>query len=252
MRVIFIHHSCFLIEVDEKVFIFDWFSGDRVNGYQFHGELPVYEPDTPVYVFASHKHQDHFDMDILKWAEYYTNIHYILSKDCKMSPHFLEKHGFSPEIREKILYVSAMEKYELDKDVKIETLRSTDAGVAFYVETNGATFFHAGDLNDWRMEGAGDLINGKMQREYRNQIHRLSHKDINLAFVPMDPRLEENQFLGIDYFLENTDAEYVFPMHMWQDYSGIAKYIRRQKNQKLADRVVEIAHENQVFNIQED
>ena len=29
MQVIFIHHSCFLVEVDEKVLIFDWFDGDR-------------------------------------------------------------------------------------------------------------------------------------------------------------------------------------------------------------------------------
>ena len=163
MQVIFIHHSCFLVEVDEKVLIFDWFAGDRIKGYTFHGVIPEYEPDTPIYVFASHKHQDHFDMDVLHWAEKYKNIHYIFSKDCKMSPHFLQKHGFLENIREKITYVSAGEKYQVD-DVKIETLRSTDAGVAFYVETHGATFFHAGDLNDWTWEGAGDLINGRMRR----------------------------------------------------------------------------------------
>ena len=168
MQVIFIHHSCFLVEVDEKVLIFDWFAGDRIKGYTFCGVIPEYEPDTPVYVFASHKHQDHFDMDVLHWAEKYKNIHYILSKDCKMSPHFLQKHGFPDDIREKITYVSAGEKYQVD-DVKIETLRSTDAGVAFYVETRGATFFHAGDLNDWTWEGAGDLINGRMRREYRHR-----------------------------------------------------------------------------------
>ena len=169
MQVIFIHHSCFLVEVDEKVLIFDWFAGDRIKGYTFCGVIPEYEPDTPVYVFASHKHQDHFDMDVLHWAEKYKNIHYIFSKDCKMSPHFLQKHGFPDDIREKITYVSAGEKYQVD-DVKIETLRSTDAGVAFYVETRGATFFHAGDLNDWTWEGAGDLINGRMRREYRTQL----------------------------------------------------------------------------------
>ena len=65
MQVIFIHHSCFLVEVDEKVLIFDWFAGDRVNGYTFGGQIPEYEPDTPIYVFASHKHRDHFDMDVL-------------------------------------------------------------------------------------------------------------------------------------------------------------------------------------------
>ena len=46
MQVIFIHHSCFLVEVDEKVLIFDWFDGDRVEGYHFGGVLPEYEPLT--------------------------------------------------------------------------------------------------------------------------------------------------------------------------------------------------------------
>ena len=52
MQVIFIHHSCFLVEVDEKVLIFDWFAGDRIKGYTFCGVIPEYEPDTPVYVLS--------------------------------------------------------------------------------------------------------------------------------------------------------------------------------------------------------
>lgn len=175
MQVIFIHHSCFLVEVDEKVLIFDWFAGDRVNGYTFGGQIPEYEPDTPIYVFASHKHRDHFDMDVLHWAERYSNIHYIFSKDCRMSPHFLEKHGFDLSVRELITYVSPCEKYQVD-DLEIETLRSTDAGVAFYVKTNGASFYHAGDLNNWKWDGAGELVNGIMDVNYKNQIKNLQRK----------------------------------------------------------------------------
>ena len=67
MQVIFIHHSCFLVEVDDLVLIFDYFGGDRVNGFHFTGKIPDYAPDTKIYMFASHKHQDHFDMDILRW-----------------------------------------------------------------------------------------------------------------------------------------------------------------------------------------
>ncbi len=251
MKVVFIHHSCFLVEVDEKVLIFDWFAGDRVNGYQFKGVLPEYEPDTPVYVFASHKHQDHFDMDVLHLAEKYDNIHFILSKDCKMSPNFLKKHGIDPAIRQKITYVTIRAKYKIEGGVYVETFRSTDAGVAFYVETNGAGIFHAGDLNDWSFEGADDLTCWKMRREFQSEIKRLANKDINIAFVPMDPRLGKNQWNAIDFFLEQTDAECVFPMHMWQDYSGIENYIRHQKNPKLAAKVVQISYENQEFELRE-
>ena len=38
MQVIFIHHSCFLVEVDEKVLIFDWFAGDRGSEERNDGE----------------------------------------------------------------------------------------------------------------------------------------------------------------------------------------------------------------------
>jgi L-ascorbate metabolism protein UlaG (beta-lactamase superfamily) len=237
------------VELDEKVLIFDWFDGSRIEGYQFCGTLPEYEPDTPVYVFASHKHKDHFDMDVLHLADKYRNIHFILSKDCKMTGNFLQKHGFSDGITDKITYVSAGAKYKV-ADLTIETLLSTDAGVAFYVECGGISLFHAGDLNDWKWEGAGDLINGSMQRAYRGQIKLLRNKKINLAFVPMDPRLGENQFLGIDYFMQHVDADYVFPMHMWQDYSGIAEYKKRITNQAMAERIVDIYHENQQIPIE--
>ena len=163
MQVIFIHHSCFLVEVDDLVLIFDYFGGDRVNGFHFTGKIPDYAPDTKIYMFASHKHQDHFDMDILRWSEKYTNVHYILSKDIRISPHFLQKHGIDPGVRKKVTFVSANNHYEVD-DLKIQTLLSTDAGVAFYVNVRGVSIFHAGDLNDWKMEHVGELINGKQER----------------------------------------------------------------------------------------
>lgn len=251
MQVIFIHHSCFVVEVDEKVLIFDWFDGDRVDGFHFGGVLPVYEPDTPVYVFASHKHRDHFDMDVLHLAERYPKVHFIFSKDCKMSPNFLKKHGFSSDITEKITYVNSGAKYHVD-GLDIETLRSTDAGVAFYVETNGASFFHAGDLNNWKWDGAGDLVNGMMETNYKAQIRHLSNKKIHLAFIPMDPRQKQYQFLGIDYFLKHTDADYIFPMHMWKDYSGITEYKKQISNEAMASRIVDIKCENQIFEIREE
>lgn len=251
MQVIFIHHSCFLVEVDEKVLIFDWFAGDRVEGVHFGGVLPEYESDTPIYVFASHKHRDHFDMDVLRLAERYSNIHYIFSKDCKMSPHFLAKHGYKGDIRKKITYMGAGEKRSVD-GIHIETLRSTDAGVAFYVETNGAALYHAGDLNNWKWEGAGELVNGMMEANYKAQIRKLSDKKIHLAFIPLDPRLKQYQFLGFDYFVKHTDADYIFPMHMWKDYSSIETYKKQISNSAMADRIVEIRCENQIFEIREE
>ena len=219
MQVIFIHHSCFLIEVDDAVLIFDYFDGEHVEGYSFKGRIPQYAPDTKIYLF---------------------------SKDIRISPNFLKKHGINPLVRQKVTFVQPNKKYEVD-DVSVTTLRSTDAGVAFYVSMNGVNMLHCGDLNDWQFEGAGDLINGRMRKNFRHEINKISDKPVNIAFVPMDPRLENHQFEAIDYILKNTDAEFVFPMHMWQDYSGIEEYKRRISNIGMADRVIEIKRENQVF-----
>lgn len=80
MQIIFIHHSCFLVELDDKVLIFDYFDGDKVEGMHFTGKLPSYEPDTKIYMFASHSHKDHYDMDILRLADKYPNIHYVFRR----------------------------------------------------------------------------------------------------------------------------------------------------------------------------
>ena len=68
-----------------------------------------------------------------------------------------------------------------------------------------------------------------------------------MAFVVLDPRLGEYTDLGLAYFMKNVEADYVFPMHMWQDYSAIREYKKHITNLGMADRVIEIERENQVF-----
>ena len=58
---------------------------------------------------------------------------------------FCKKHGIDPGVRKKVTFVSANNHYEVD-DLKIQTLLSTDAGVAFYVNVRGVSIFHAGDF----------------------------------------------------------------------------------------------------------
>ena len=106
-----------------------------------------------------------------------------------------------------------------------------------YVNVRGVSIFHAGDLNDWKMEHVGELINGKQERTFRHEIRKLADKPVNFAFVPMDPRLGPYQTLGIDFVLKNTDAEFVFPMHMWQDYSAIREYKKHITNLGMADHI---------------
>ncbi len=53
MQITRIFHSGFLVETAKRYFIFDYYKG----------ELPKLNPDKPVYVFASHGHQDHYEIE---------------------------------------------------------------------------------------------------------------------------------------------------------------------------------------------
>jgi L-ascorbate metabolism protein UlaG (beta-lactamase superfamily) len=132
-------------------------------------------------------------------------------------------------------------------DVKVRTFLSTDAGVAFAVEADGKKIYHAGDLHNWKWEGAGDLVNGKMERIYKHQIGLMSDLYYDVAFVVLDPRLEQHKFLGFDYFMKNVSAKYVFPMHSWQEFGIVDEYLSRISNPAFTGRIMRVEHENQIF-----
>ena len=76
-----------------------------------------------------------------------------------------------------------------------------------------------------------------MTANYQREIQTLkeylsSHSDtvldhlppLDVAFLPLDSRLEENYAMGIRYFLEHIPVKHVFPMHMWDDYNIVNRY----------------------------
>lgn len=246
MKVIFLHHSSFLVELDFHYLLFDYFAGDRVNGFRFTGVIPELKPEKPLFVFASHKHRDHFDMDNLKLVQAYPNVKFIFSKDCKMSRNFLKKHGYDESIQKKITYVAAERTYKVDR-IEVQTLLSTDEGVAFVVKAEEKCIYHAGDLNWWYWEGAGDLVNGRSERGFKRALRKIESEHFQLAFVPLDSRQGADAFKGFGYFMKTIDADHVFPMHMWQDYSLITRFKSRTDNDYFLSRIVDITKENEVF-----
>lgn len=248
MKVTFLHHSSFLVELEHTYLLFDYFAGSRVNGFHFTGTIPKLASGKELYVFASHKHHDHFDMDTLKLADQYPNVHFIFSKDCKMSRNFLKKHGYPDLITEKITYTAPEKKYEVGS-IKVRTLTSTDAGVAFSVTAEDQQIYHAGDLNWWHWEGEEELFNQYQEKTYKRQIDKLKGRRIDLAFVVVDQRLSQAVFWGLDYFMEHVDAGLVVPMHLWQDYSLIAACKEREAAAGFRERIFDVKGENQVFEL---
>lgn len=183
------------------MFIFDCCTDEPKGGSLACGVVdPSVLVEKKAVVFASHNHDDHFNPLIFRWKEKAPDTKYILSNDI-------------PAVRDAIM-IGPGETLELD-DLIIKTYLSTDEGVAFLVKTEDLTIYHAGDLNWWHWEGEPEVYNQEMAAAFQQQINLLSKETIDLAFVPLDPRQEQQYDWGMKYFLTHVQARHVVPMHFW-------------------------------------
>lgn len=212
MKICYLGHSGFLVETESARYLFDY----------IRGELPEDGEDRPLFVFASHFHGDHFDPRIFRDPVPSQAKAYILGDDVRT-----QCHSQCRPFTDRILWAKAGDTLSLPGGPEVLCLDSTDSGVAFLVRDPEGAIFHAGDLNWWHWEGEPDEDNQWMAKTYCLEIDKLKEENIQLAFVPLDPRLEEAAGYGLEYFLRTNSCPYVFPMHFWKDYSVIHAFIRR-------------------------
>lgn len=212
MRVTFLAHSGFAVELERTCLLFDWWKGTLP-------ELPT----KPLICFASHVHPDHFDPQIFALDNKERDVTFVLAKDIKLSAHNREKWGLSDQTAEKCRSISGNEMLELP-GVTVETLPSTDEGVAFLVTADKKTIYHAGDLNWWYWEGEDPGWNRNMEVNFKRYLEPLHTRHIDLAMAPLDARLEDAYDWGFRYLLEAEKIDRIFPMHQWEDFSPTERF----------------------------
>ena len=195
MKITYIHHSSFSVELDNTILLFDYFKGN----------LPSFDKNKKLYVFSSHSHHDHFDESIFNLEKIHPNVEYILSNDIKTTKSQNTK------------FIGANERLLVD-NLEIRTLESSDLGVAFIVKVDDKIIYHAGDLNWWHWEGEPEKDNLWQKEIYQQEINSIQ-QPIDLAFVVVDKRQEESYLLGLQYFLKHVKTRYIMPIHYFGDYT---------------------------------
>lgn len=227
MKITYIHHSSFSVELDNCILLFDYFQGN----------IPYFDKNKKLYVFSSHSHHDHFNKSIFKIEETHPNVTYILSNDIN-----------APK-SENIKLMGPNERLLID-DLRIETLESSDLGVAFIVRVENKTIYHAGDLNWWYWEGENSPEeNAYAEKIFKSSINKIKGKNIDLAFLPLDPRQGEQYYLGFDYFMKSTNTKIAFPMHLWKTYSLVKIFKASNYSLDYKDKIVEVNHDGKEFKI---
>lgn len=219
MKVTYIYHSCFLVETDRFFYLFDYEKG----------RLPEMKPEKPIFVLSSHGHGDHYNPEIFSLLADagMRSVHAVLSDDIEAPAHV------------PALQVSAGKTYDLGDQQTLTTFRSTDLGVAFLIEDLQIRIYHAGDLNDWVWEEESESYNTQMTIDYRAQIDLLSehlqNRELDAAFLVLDPRQEADYDRGMCYFLEHIPAKRVYPMHYWETPEIIDTFLKEHPS--YADQI---------------
>ena len=236
MKITYIAHSGFLAELEETLLLFDYYQGD----------LPELPDGKMLCIFASHRHPDHFNPEVFRLAEGRENVYFILSRD-------IWKSRVPESLQDRTVHLKAGEEWK-QGEITVQTLRSTDEGVAFLVQADGCMLYHAGDLNDWRWDGEPDDWNRAMAEKFRRYIEPLRGRRMDAAFIPLDPRQEANYALGLDYFLLLADygeaksgAEKIYPMHCWDDYGIIGRWLVEHPDSPARNRIVKISRRGETF-----
>lgn len=237
MKVQYIKHSGFLVEFEKSVLIFDYYCGKFLEP----------EKEKHLYFFVSHRHPDHFNPKIFQYAKDYPNITFLLSDDIHLTKEDLKWKEIPQEAWDKMFYLGPNQIQQISREMKVETLTSTDEGVAFLVDYTEdedgepVHLYHAGDLNWWTWIGETKEEYEEMTARFEHEMQKLEGRSFDLAFVPLDPRQEERFWWGFDRFVRTTDTKLAVPMHCWDDYSVIGRLKGMEESRPYRDRIAEIS-----------
>jgi L-ascorbate metabolism protein UlaG (beta-lactamase superfamily) len=243
MEITYIGHSGFLIEWDTCYWLFDYYKGD----------IPEMDIKKKIIIFSSHNHGDHFNPEIFKLNDKYNDTLYVLSSDIKMTKEYCQKIGVTEDILNKIISVKPSNEYEVqDKNknsIILKTLKSTDRGVAFLLQYQEKTIFHAGDLNLWIWKEESKQNNNNMTAMFHKQMNILKDIPIDIAFAPLDPRQEEWYYLGLEELLNTAKVRYVFPMHFWEKPDIIGQFKQERSMYTNNAIIMDISQNGQKWEI---
>ncbi|MCM1102836.1 MAG: MBL fold metallo-hydrolase [Clostridium sp.] len=263
MKILHIYHSGFYMELSQCALLFDYYKGT----------LPPIPFEKPLFVFASHVHQDHFSFSVFTKEELraHPQAAYLLSNDIKRkyNRNFFLRQGVTETQYERITFLKAGEELCLSIDgskegaggiqkedcrgpcgkepdaegetgsgIRVRTLRSTDAGVAFLVDAGGRHIYHAGDLNWWSWEGETEEDGRAMERAYKAEIEKISGQAFDVACLPLDSRQGERFACGFDWFMRHVEVRHAYPMHYWDDDTVIEKLLALPCSEPYRNRVV--------------
>lgn len=207
MRITYISHSCFTVEIADKIILFDYPSPTYLEKGANSVLIDIIE-DSKLIVFFSHGHGDHFDPNIQKITEKASSVEYILSDDMDQC--------WGTKLEPK-------DKFNLE-GIEVRTFASNDAGLAYLIDVEGKSIYYGGDLAKWDWDDFDGKTRAYMVRVFEDMLDYLSQIDLDVAFSNVDQRL--SSWGGPLDFLKKVKPRQFVPMHTFGNKKWIDDLIR--------------------------
>lgn len=207
------YHSGFSIEMDDLLFVFDYWRGEH---HELQGSAQILPEKLKqyreVFVFITHEHIDHMDPIVFTWKDA-ARVSYIVSSDMPVGTRGKR--------------MAPGDSLELLPDISVTAFDSTDLGVSFLLNLKGVRVFHAGDLNFWHWRDESTLREiDEAEREFQKAVRPLCREKIDVAFFPVDPRQGSMFEAGANYFILSVKPRLLIPMHYFHRSDIILEYAR--------------------------
>lgn len=201
-NIYFLNHSGVVIDDGRRCYVFDYYKDPKGIVQS------LYTEGRELWFFVSHSHGDHYNPEVFSF-------------DSKKAVYVVHAAISLPQGLSGRTYSLSPYDVQLIDEVEVHMYGSTDEGGSFYVDTGRKQFFHAGDLNWWYwME---DIEANKRQAtiDARRELDKLTHMAVDVAFFPVDARLETAREWGALSFLRRVKVRKAFvPIHsngfLWQ------------------------------------
>lgn len=223
-RIHYIYHSCFVVEDDHSLVVFDYWKDP------FGRLLPLIDGTSKaLYFVVSHFHHDHYNPII--WN--FPGAHVLVSYDT-VKHHHVDRalpaailrpgHGFS------------------DANIELSCYRSSDIGVCSALRLpDGTVCFHMGDCNNWYFpDDHGEQLKItplQMEKLFLSIIRDVAAdiSQVDHLMFPVDPRLGPHTLRGLDQWLAKIPARHIYPMHYWDRPNEVRTLLLGRPNAVLSN-----------------
>ncbi|MCT8976123.1 MBL fold metallo-hydrolase [Clostridium sp. CX1] len=246
IKIYYIFHSGFAVETENHFLVLDYYMSPKELGNNGPSKFSLQDSiknKNNVLVFSSHSHEDHFNTEILDWEKINPSIKYLLGSDIPVD--FKKSNYYKLSKYEEIIFKFKDDlphdhknngKIHNSSEVYVKAYGSTDIGISFLIRVDGLTLFHAGDLNWWHWKDDSLEERSLAEKNFKLEIEKIKDENIDIAFFPVDPRLEEHYSSGGEYFIKELKPKFFIPMH-FGDNCNITKTFA-EKVKELPTKVV--------------